>query len=589
MRTFLLTFLGGLAALVVFFIFLPLVLIMSFLPSGEPPQAREAVLEVDLRQIWTDQPAADPLSAAFVQDSFVEVLLRLNAAVDDPGVKGVFVRAAEMNIGSSRAEELRAAFLRLREGGKFVVAHTQGFLASGPSAYRAVSAADEIWIQPGSPFEAPGITFETLFLGGLMDTLKVTPEIEQFYEFKSAPEVYKGEAYSPAAETAMRDLATSVWTHSVADIAADRKMAPDAMRALLEASPYDAARAVELKLADKLGYPDEAAKAATDRAGGGDLLHIADYRPRLRNGRAVIAIVGGEGDILTGGGGPVDILSIGVPIFASDRVSADILAAAKDDSIDAIVFRVDSGGGSAIASDQIWNAVKSAQAAGKKVVVSMAGAAASGGYYVSASADAIVANRSTLTGSIGVFGGKFAIADALGEFGIDPDSVSVGGDFTSAYSTEKLTPAQREKLTASLKGTYDRFTGIVAEGRNMQPAAVEAVARGRVWSGEDALRLGLVDKSGDLIVAIEEAARLAGFTPEDGYQLRMQIHETTPFDLVMGAMASAPGGGVSQQQQLVQALAGIVGKDRAATLVRQLMQVGQHPSARVWMPPVTER
>jgi protease-4 len=154
MRTFLLTFLGGLAALVVFFVFLPLVLIMSFLPSGEAPQAREAVLEVDLRQMWTDQPAADPLSAAFSQDSFVEVLLRLNAAVDDPGVKGVFVRAAEMNIGSSRAEELRAACLRLRAGGKFVVAHTQGFLASGPSAYRAISAADEIWIQPGSPFEA---------------------------------------------------------------------------------------------------------------------------------------------------------------------------------------------------------------------------------------------------------------------------------------------------------------------------------------------------------------------------------------------------------------------------------------------------
>jgi protease-4 len=219
----------------------------------------------------------------------------------------------------------------------------------------------------------------------------------------------------------------------------------------------------------------------------------------------------------------------------------------------------------------------------------MGGAAASGGYYVSASADAIIANRSTITGSIGVFGGKFAIADALGEFGINPDSVSVGGEFTSAYSTEKLTPAQREKITASLKGTYDRFTGIVAEGRKMQPAAVEAIARGRVWSGEDALRLGLVDKSGDLIVAIEEAARLAGFTPEDGYQLRMQIHESTPFDLIMGAMASAPGSGVSQQQQLLQALAGVVGKDRAAALVQQLMQVGQQPSARVWMPPVAER
>lgn len=590
MRTFLLTFLGGLAALVVFFIFLPLVLIMSFLPSGEAPQAREAVLEVDLRQMWPDQPAADPLSAAFTKGSFVEVLLRLDAAADDPGVKGVFVRAAEMNIGSSRAEELRAAFLRLRAAGKFVVAHSQGFIASGPSAYRAISAADEIWLQPGSPFEAPGITFETMFLGGLMDRLKVTPEIEQFYEFKSAADVYKQEGFTPAAETAMRDLATSVWTHSVADIAADRKMEPAVLRTLLEASPYDAARAVELKLADRLGYPDEAASAATARVaeGRGHLVNITNYSPRPRSGKAVIAIVGGEGDIVTGGGGPADFLSIGTPMFASDRVAADILAAAKDEKINAIVFRVDSGGGSPIASDQIWSAVAKARAAGKKVVVSMGSVAASGGYYVSANADMIVATRSTITGSIGVFGGKFAIADALGEFGINPDSVSVGGEFTSAYSTEKLTPIQREKLIASLKGVYDRFTGIVAEGRGMPLAEVQNVARGRVWSGEDALRLGLVDRNGDLIVAIEQAAALAGFKPEDGYQLRLQIHEVTPFDLVMGAMASAPGTGVSQER-LAQAIAGVVGKDRAATLLRQWTQAGDAPAPRVWMAPVSER
>lgn len=589
MRTFLLTFLGGLAALVVFFIFLPLVLIMSFLPSGETPRVNQAVLELDLRDAWNDQPAADPLSAAFGNVSFVEILLRLDAAADDPGVKGVFVRAAEVNIGSSRAEELRAAFLRLREAGKFVVAHSQGFLASGPSAYRAISAADEIWLQPGSSFETPGITFETLFMGGLMDKLKVAPEIEQFYEFKSAAEVYKTDAYTPAAELAMTALATSVWTHSVADVAVDRKMTPEAMRALLEASPYSAERAMELKLVDRLGYPDEAAEAATKRAGEdeGKLVHIADYKPAPRNGKAVIAVIGGEGDIVTGGGGPTDFLSIGTPMFASDRVAADILAAANDKRVNAIVFRVDSGGGSAIASDQIWSAVKKAQAAGKKVVVSMGGAAASGGYYVSASADMIVATRSTVTGSIGVFGGKFAIADALGEFGINPDIVSVGGEFASAYSTERLTAVQREKLTASLKGTYDRFTGLVAEGRGMPLAKVQEIAKGRVWSGEDALANGLVDKTGDLMVAIEEAVRLAGFKPEDGYQLRFHVPETTPFDLLMGTMAQSTG--PVSRQQLAQALAGVVGEERAAALLRQLSQAGQPPSAQVWMPPVRER
>jgi protease-4 len=234
MRTFLLTFLGGLAALVVFFVLFPIVLLLSFLPSGEPAPVRNAVVELDLRGGWTDQPASDPLSALFTDTSFVEILLRLNAAGEDPNVKGVFVRAAEFDLGSSRAEELREAFLRLKAKGKFVIAHSQGFLASGPASYRAISAADEIWMQPGVSFETPGITFETLFLGRAFNMLKVTPEIEQFYEFKNAADVYKQREYTPAHAEAMTALAESVWTHSIADIAADRKADPAAMRTLLE-------------------------------------------------------------------------------------------------------------------------------------------------------------------------------------------------------------------------------------------------------------------------------------------------------------------------------------------------------------------
>ena len=586
MRTFLLSFLGGLAALVVFFVLLPLVLIMSFLPSGGPPPVRNAVLELDLRHEQPDQPAADPISAAFSDTSFVEVLLRLNAAAEDPDVKGVFVRSAETDMGSSRAEELRSAFLRLKSKGKFIIAHTQGFLASGPSAYRAVSAADEIWMQPGTSFETPGIRFETLFLGGALQKLKVTPEIEQFYEFKNAADVYKRESYSQAHATAMTELATSVWIHSIADIAADRKQSPDAMRAILEGSPYQAPRAVELKLVDKLGYPEEAAKAAEERAKG-KLLQIADYSPHFGGGKAVIAIVGGEGDIITGRGGPTDFTSIGTPMFASDRVAADLLAIAEDKDIKAVVFRVDSGGGSATASDQIWNAVKHVQASGKKVVVSMGSMAASGGYYVAASADSIVANRSTITGSIGVFGGKFAIADGLRNFGINPASVGVGGEFAGAYSTEKFTPAQRAKLTESLQATYDRFTGLVAEGRKLPLQKVQEIARGRVWSGEDAQKLGIVNKTGDLITAIEEARTLAGFKPEDGIDLRMTIHHTTPFDVISSMMTQAKSGG--PDVRMMEGIAKVIGKDRAAALAQQLLQLGEQPGAKAWLPPVMER
>jgi protease-4 len=586
MRTFLLTFLGGLAALVVFFLLIPLMLLMSFLPSGPPQRAPNSVITVDLRQSWTDQPAADPFGAAFSNVSFVEVLLRLNTAASDPDVKGVFVRAPEIDLGSSRAEELRAAFLRLKAADKFVIAHTQGFLATGPSSYRAISAADEIWMQPGTSFETPGITFETLFLGGAFEKLKVDAQIEQFYEFKNAADVFKRQDYSEAHATAMTALASSVWGHSIADIAADRNMQPAAMRALMEASPYSSQRAVELKLVDRLGYPEEAAAAARERAGG-ELIEIADYAGRPREGKAVIAIVGGEGDIVTGPGSTGDVFSIGTPMFASDRVAAELMDIANSEEVDAVVFRVDSGGGSATASDQIWNAVKAVQASGKKVVVSMGSAAASGGYYVAASADSIIATRSTITGSIGVFGGKFAIADGLREFGINPQSVGVGGEFASAYSTEDFTPAQRAKLQESLQQTYDRFTRLVAEGRNLPLQKVQEVARGRVWSGEDALAQGLVNKTGDLIAAIEEARDLAGFTEQDGVSIRMQVYETTPFDLIASTMSRSET--FAGHGQAVGALVGLIGQERAEALLAQLRLLAARPEARLWSPPVVER
>ncbi|MBP9234759.1 MAG: signal peptide peptidase SppA [Hyphomonadaceae bacterium] len=587
MRTFLLTFLGGLAALVVFFVLIPLVLIMSFVPSGEAPRVRNAVLELDMREASADQPAADALSSAFSNSSFLETLLRLNAAANDPDVKGVFVRAAEINLGSSRAEELRAAFLRLRAKDKFVIAHSQGFLASGPSAYRAISAANEIWLQPGTSFETPGITFETMFLGGAMEKLKVAPEIEQFYEFKGAADTFKQKGYTAPNATAMTALATSVWTHSLADIAADRKIDPVTLRALLEASPYQAQQASDLKLVDRLGYPEEAA-AAAEKLAGGKLVPIDDYHRSLGNGRAIIAVVGGEGDIVTGGGGPADLLSVGTPVFASDRISKQLLDIADDKSINAVVFRVDSGGGSAIASDQIWNAVKKVQASGKKVVVSMGSMAASGGYYVSASADSIIANRSTITGSIGVFGGKFAIADGLRQFGINPDSVTVGGEFASAYSTEKLTPNQRTRLLEGLQATYDRFTGIVAEGRKLPLQQVQEVARGRVWSGEDALKIGLVNKTGDFITALEEARTLAGFKPEDGMDIRLNIHRSSPFQLLTSTLMQAKAGGATEAQ-IAQALGAVVGRQRAQTLISQLRQLGDPAGVRLWSPPMLER
>ena len=232
-----------------------------------------------------------------------------------------------------------------------------------------------------------------------------------------------------------------------------------------------------------------------------------------------VAIVGGQGPIITGDNNAG--LFSEAPGFASDAIARALLEAGADERVKAIVFRVDSPGGSPTASDQIWRAIERIQSEyNKPVVVSMGSVAASGGYYVSAGSDWIVANRSTITGAIGIFGGKFAVSEGLARIGVNADSIQVGGAFTGAFSTtEAFNQEQRAMMRAWLERGYDRFIGLVAEGRNMSIEDTDAVARGRVWSGTDALDAGLVDQLGTLNDAIDKAAELAGLDADASYNV----------------------------------------------------------------------
>ncbi|MEM8920066.1 MAG: S49 family peptidase, partial [Pseudomonadota bacterium] len=393
MKTFLLSFLGGLTALVLFFLIIPVIIISAFSGGEDEGPQGSVVLAVDLRASYPDQRLTSGPAAIFGQVSFIDILTRLDAAADDPNVEGVFLRASEFGVGSARAEELRTAFLKLRAADKFVIAHSQGFLTGGPSNYRAVSSADEIWLQPGADFNVTGVAFETLFFKDLLDNIGVTSEIEALGEYKNAPNVYKETGYTDAHAETLQALGEGIWSISIEDIAADRELDPAALRAMLEAGPKSPDAAKTLGLVDKLGWPEEAADAAKARGDEAELLDIAYYSPPGVDGSApVIALVGGEGPIMGGasGGDFFDLNSD--PVFASDTVSAALLAAAEDEDVEAVVFRVDSGGGSAIASDQIWRAVERVQESGKPVVVSMGTVAASGGYYVAMGADAILAS-----------------------------------------------------------------------------------------------------------------------------------------------------------------------------------------------------
>lgn len=510
-------------------------------PATGQDDGHPIVLTLDLRNDYADQAATTGPEVLFGGGiGFVDLITRLDAAARDDQVKGIFVRASEFSIGSSRAEEFRDAFLKFQAADKFIITHSQGSYGGGPSAYRAIAPSDEIWIQPGSDLVASGIVFETLFLKDLLDSISVTADIEAFYEYKNAPNVYKENSYTEPHRLAMTKLAESIWQLSLNDIATDRGVSVEDARATLEATPLSPDELVAANFATALGWPEDALDKALELAGE-DAISIAveSYKPESSPfGSPVIALVGGQGPIVGGEAGG-SLLQEGNG-FASDTIAASILEAGRNEDVQAIVFRVDSPGGSPTASDQIWRAVKRVQEEeNKPVVVSMASLAASGGYYVSTGADWIVANPSTITGSIGIFGGKFSVREGLARIGIDAESIKVGGTFAGAYSTtEGLTEEQRALMRESLERGYDRFIDLVAEGRGMSEEDVDAVARGRVWTGDDASKNGLVDELGGLTTAIAKARELAGI--EADKQVRIKSYPSQPAGFAfLGASSSA--------------------------------------------------
>ncbi len=516
MKTFFLSMAGAFVAMILFVI-IGIVMLFGLIMSAataKPIRPDTVVLSLDLNAGLPDQAPLSGFAAFSGAQGFTDILLKLKAAESDETVKGVYLRGSYTGIGTSRAEELRAALKGIRDSGKFVIAHTQGMIGlGGPSAYHSITAADEIWMQPGSDFMINGVTFETEFLKGLFDKIGLTPQIYALYEYKNAPNSYNETAYTEPHREALEGLATSLWNTALTDMAADRGMDMAAMKALLEAGPAPAEKALDDKLIDKLGWPEDAEEAALDRAGeDAELVDLFAYAPpasKAKSKDGVIAIVGGEGPVVTGGGSSDSPFS-DAPGFASDVIARAILDAAEDDDVKAIVFRVDSPGGSPTASDQIWRAVERAKEKGKPVVVSMGSLAASGGYYVSTGADAIVANRATITGSIGIFGGKFALDGTFNKIGVTFDSVSVGGDFANAYGVAPFNQSQEAEIRDMLKRGYDRFLSLVGEGREMSYDEVHNIARGRVWSGEEAKRIGLVDELGGFMTAISKAQELAG-------------------------------------------------------------------------------
>jgi len=519
MRQFLLSTLGTFFGIILFFIGIILLFIVFGLVAGLKgaftPKPQH-ILTLDMRQSIRDQSSNSNLFGS-TAPSTTGIVRKLHAAKDDKNIKGLFIRANSFGMTPATAEELRLGLLDFKSSGKFVIAHAQGFEGTSVMPYLAVSAADEIWQQDTTGFAVAGMRSEAEFYGGVMEKIEAKPQIIQFHEYKNAANTYMQSDLTEAHRESTTSYLTSLYNVALSHIAEDREMSEDSVKSVFTASPHSAENVLAKGMIDMLGQYEEAKAYAQTKAGGDKIKfkRINTYTVPPKFSGPAIAVIGGEGAVMTGSSSDGSN-----PFNPSVTMGGDTLAkafdsAAKDKNVKAIVFRVSSPGGSPAASDQIHAAVARAKDAGKPVVISMGKYAASGGYYVAANADKIVAMPSTITGSIGVFGGKIAFRDTFAKVGYNIEGISVGGDYLGVFSLdEPFTQGQEAAYRGQLQDIYDDFTGRVAAGRDIPIETVREIAKGRVWTGAQAKERGLVDELGGFMKAVEVAKTLAEI--EDG-------------------------------------------------------------------------
>jgi protease-4 len=509
-------------------------------PESELPD--RIVLRLNLDKGITDGRSDDPWrvlrgdKAVYLHD----IIGTLKAAQKDERVAGLLLRLGAARIGVAHAQELRGAISAFRKNGKFVTAFAETFggLGNATSEYYLASSADTVWMQPSGMLGLIGIGLETPFLKDAFDKAGIKPEFEQRHEYKSAVEIFTRSDMSASSRQSLTRMIEG-WVEQIAGgIAADRSISKQDLRALIDRSPLLAEEAHAAKLIDRLGYWDAVVNDTNKRGGSGSvILALSRYSvalPEPEEPGTNVALIYGVGPIETGDSeaSPFDSER-----FAAGSVAKAINAAADDDTIKAIIFRVDSPGGSYIASDTVRRAVKRARDMGKPVIASMGKYGASGGYFVSMGADKIVALPATVTGSIGVFGGKVSTAALWNKLGINWARIGVGANAGMWSQIYPFSASAAARHAAVLDFIYRDFTEKVAADRALPQEALDDVARGRIWTGTDAMRVGLVDALGGYTVT-ENLVREALSLPEDApLHIVVMPKPVSPFDRIRNALA----------------------------------------------------
>jgi len=481
-----------------------------------------AVLTIDLDRGLPEQRDQGPLSllrGGGGASNFRAVIGALDRAAADARVKGLVAAIGSGSLGLAQTQELRAAIKRFRAAGKFAYAISDSFgeFGAGNSGYYLAAAFERIYLQPTGALGLTGFYAETPFARDALNEWGVEPMIDRRAEYKTAPNSATETGFTPAQRENLQALVDDLTAQAVRDIAQDRRLEQPALRALIDRGPFDAGQAKQAGLVDELAYRDQALDAARGKAGAeAKTMKLGRYvatsdAPKPKGDP--VALVYAVGAITRGDGGQTSPL--GGTTLGADRVAKAIEDATADEKVKAIVLRIDSPGGSYVASDTIRRAVERARAKGKPVVASMGNAAASGGYYIALAAERIVAEPATITGSIGVFAGKLHTSGFWRKLGVNWDGVA-GGARADLWTQAKAYDAdERAWLGQTLDRIYDEFVGRVAEARGLTMEQAREIAKGRVWTGSEAKQRGLVDELGGLDTAIAAARSLAGIA-EDG-------------------------------------------------------------------------
>jgi protease-4 len=521
MRRLIVGFFAAIGFFTVLLVAAILVVVAGLRPTVTPLPGN-IVLTADLTKDLPEGPSQDPLLRLIAgnKPTLRDLLDAIEAAGNDPRVKVLLARLGDDELGLAKVQEIRDAVIAFRGKGKLAIAFADTFGEFGPGTrpYYLATAFDEIWLQPIGNLGLTGLYAESPFVKGTLDLLGIVPEFDHREQYKTAMNLLTETKMTPAHREEVEALLSSVAAQIVRGIARGRKLSESEVRQAIDRGPLLAEEAVQAKLVDRLGYRDQLIAHARARAGSGaELTGFTTYLDRAerphRDGQT-IALIYGTGLVVRGSGAASPLT--GSNVMAAAEMTRAFRAAVRDASVRAILFRVDSPGGSAVASETIWREVVFARERGKPVIVSMGNVAGSGGYYVAAAADKIVAEPATLTGSIGVLAGKLVVADLLKKVGVTTDSAQIGANAAMFSPTTEFSARAHDRLEAFLDETYKGFKDHVATGRRMTQQEVEGVAKGRVWSGEDAKARGLVDELGGYEVALrlaKEAAKIPTEAP----------------------------------------------------------------------------